>query len=162
LPTPKAAPKVGEPMRRSPHDELRLAIDMLPERTRHAMLTGIRDNEIIVGAYTKDGAICPMLAAHRNGGRTNFISFAKAWDRFARARGPRKATPREIRILTTMLEASLAAEVELDGVIADHQSLARARRAREARRTGLGWLTRPRRAEIDAVRTVVERERETV
>ena len=61
-----------------------LAIDMLPERTRHAMLTGVRDNDIIVGAYTdKEGRICPMLAAHRNGGRTNFISFARAWDRFA-------------------------------------------------------------------------------
>jgi hypothetical protein len=122
-------------MRRSPHDDLRLAIDCLPERTRHAMLEGIRTNEIIVGAYTdKVGGVCPMLAAHRNGGRTNFISFARAWDRFARTRHPRKATEREVRILETMLEASLAAEahVPLDGVIADHQALARERRAREA------------------------------
>ncbi|MFL5843248.1 MAG: hypothetical protein ACJ762_01055 [Solirubrobacteraceae bacterium] len=131
-------------MRRSPHDDLRLAIDLLPERTRIAMLEGIRSNEIIVGAYTKDGAICPMLAAHRNGGRTSFISFAKAWDAFARARKPRRATPRELRILETMLEASLAAEVRLDGVIAEHQSLARERRAREARQTGLGWIGRRR------------------
>lgn len=152
-------------MPRSPHDDLRLAIDMLPERTRTAMLTGIRENEIIVGAYTdKIGGVCPMLAAHRNGGRTNFISFAKAWDAFARARHPRKATPRELRILETMLEASLVSEhtVALDGVIAEHQSLARERRAREAKQTGLGWLRRPRRSEIDAVRTVVDRETELV
>lgn len=138
---------------------------MLPERTRTAMLTGIRANEIIVGAYTdKVGGVCPMLAAHRNGGRTNFISFAKAWDAFARARRPRRATPRELRILETMLEASLAVEhaVALDGVIAEHQTLARERRAREARQTGLGWLRRPRRSEIDAVRTVVDRETELV
>ena len=96
-------------MSRSPLDDLRLAIDCLPRRTRLAMLDGVRANEIIVGAYTdRDGGVCPMLAAHRNGGRTSFISFAKAWDAFARVRkGPRKATPREVRILTTMLEASL-------------------------------------------------------
>ena len=135
-------------MRRSPHDDLRLAIDLLPERTRRAMLAGINSNGIIVGAYTdKQGRICPMLAAHRNGGRTDFIAFAKAWDRFARVKkGPRPATEREIRILRTMLEASLAneANVALDGVIAEHQALARDRRAREARQTGLGWLRRKR------------------
>ncbi|MEA2495642.1 MAG: hypothetical protein QOJ29_3553 [Thermoleophilaceae bacterium] len=137
-------------MPRSPHDDLRLAIDMLPERTRRAMLAGIRSNEIIVGAYTdKQGRICPMLAAHRNGGRTNFISFAKAWDAFARVRkGPRPATDREVRVLETMLEASLAAEVDLDGVIAEHQALARDRRAREARETGTGWLRRRRTADV--------------
>src|SRR4051794_34592286 len=140
-------------MRRSPLDDLRLAIDMLPERTRRAMLAGVHSNEIIVGAYTdRVGGVCPMLAAHRNGGRTNFISFAKAWDAFARVKRPRRATDRELRILTTMLEASLRAEerAELDGVIAEHQALARERRAREARATGLGWLRRPRRAEIEA------------
>jgi hypothetical protein len=149
-------------MSRSPLDDLRLAIDCLPRRTRLAMLEGVRANEIIVGAYTdRDGGVCPMLAAHRNGGRTNFISFAKAWDAFARVRrGPRKATPREVRILTTMLEASLLGDeqVPLHGVIAEHQSLARERRAREARQTGTGWLRRPRRSEIAAARSVVERE----
>jgi hypothetical protein len=90
-----------------------------------------------------------MLAAHRNGGRTNFISFAKAWDAFARVRkGPRPATDREVRVLETMLEASLAAEVDLDGVIAEHQALARDRRAREARETGTGWLRRRRTADV--------------
>ena len=152
-------------MRRSPHDDLRLAIDMLPERTRIAMLEAVRNEQIIVGAYTdKDGRVCPMLGAHRRGGRTNFISFAKAWDAFARARRPRPATEREVRILDTMLEASLLAErqVPLDGVIAEHQELARERRGREARETGFGWLRRPRRAEIAAARTVVARETELV
>ena len=47
------------------------------------MLDGLNSNEIIVGAYSSEGGICPMLAAHRSGGRTSFISFARAWDRFA-------------------------------------------------------------------------------
>jgi hypothetical protein len=89
--------------------DLRLAIDCLPARTRHAMLAGIRENEIIVGAYTdRDGGVCPMLAAHRAGGRTNFIGFARAWDRFTQAgRRSRRATDHEVRVLTTHLEASL-------------------------------------------------------
>ena len=50
-------------MRRSPHDDLRLAVTLLPERTRRAMLIGIRSNEIIVGAYTdKVGGVCPINA----------------------------------------------------------------------------------------------------
>src|SRR3954453_23123419 len=136
-------------MSRSPLEELRLAIDCLPRRTRVAMLEGVAANEIIVGAYTdRAGGVCPMLAAHRNGGRTNFISFAKAWDAFARVKHPRQATDRELRILTTMLETSLRGEdVELDGVIAEHQALARDRRAGEPRQTGMGWLRRPRRSE---------------
>lgn len=152
-------------MRRSPHDDLRLAIDMLPERTRVAMLEAIRTNEILVGAYTdKEGRVCPMLGAHRNGGRTDFISFAKAWDAFARVTRPRPATGRELRILTTMLEASLLAvdKVQLHGVIAEHQTLARERRSREARDTGFGWMRRPRRSELEAARTIVERETELV
>jgi hypothetical protein len=95
------------------------------------MLEGLRSNEIIVGAYSTDGGICPMLAAHRAGGRTNMISFAKAWDRFAfgdRKRGrPRRATERELRVLTTHLEASLLEEeaprTGLGAAIASHQRL---------------------------------------
>src|SRR3954449_725391 len=88
--------------------ELRQAIDCLPERTREAMLEGIDSNEIIVGAYTDHrGGVCPMLAAHRHGGRTSLASFAKAWDRYTGARGPRPATDREVRTLRAMLEASL-------------------------------------------------------
>ena len=44
------------------------------------MLEGISSTPIIAGAYTSDGGICPMLAAHRAGGRTNAISFARVWD----------------------------------------------------------------------------------
>ena len=81
------------PRDRSAIEDLRLTIDCLPLRTRMAMLEGVRSNEIIVGAYTdREGGVCPMLAAHRCGGRTNFISFAKAWDRFAHAKRARKAT----------------------------------------------------------------------
>jgi hypothetical protein len=63
--------------------ELRQAVECLPRTTKIAMLEGMRVNEIIVGAYTDGRGVCPMLAAHRAGGRTSLISFAHAWDRFA-------------------------------------------------------------------------------
>ena len=75
------------------------------------MLDGIRSNPIVVGAYTDSrGGICPMLAAHRHGGRTSFVSFARAWDAFARTDTIRRATERELRTLAHLLEASLAEE----------------------------------------------------
>src|SRR3954464_12984928 len=93
-------------------EELRQAVDCLPERTREAMLEGIDANDIIVGAYTdRRGGVCPMLAAHRNGGRTDLSSFARAWDRYTGARGrPRPATERELNTLSAMLDASIALE----------------------------------------------------
>jgi hypothetical protein len=103
--------KARKPMSRArpPIDDLRLAIDRLPLRTRAAMLAGIRDNEIIVAAYSdRAGGVCPMLAAHRCGGRTNSVSFARAWDRFAGARRARRATPDELALLADELTASLA------------------------------------------------------
>ena len=75
------------------------------------MLGGVESNRIIVGAYTdRSGGVCPMLAAHRNGGRTSLASFAHAWDRYTGVRGrrPRPATERELNTLRTMLEASIA------------------------------------------------------
>jgi hypothetical protein len=75
------------------------------------MLGGVESNRIIVGAYTdRSGGVCPMLAAHRNGGRTSLASFARAWDRYTGVRGrkPRLATERELTTLRTMLEASIA------------------------------------------------------
>lgn len=119
----------------------------MPPATREAMLRGIDDNEIIVGAYVdnKTGGICPMLAAHRCGGRTSFISFARAWDRFTHAERARPATERELRALEAHLTASLLAEstdADLGGAIAQHQALVRERKADEARRLGLGWLRR--------------------
>jgi hypothetical protein len=117
--------------------ELRQAIDCLPQRTREAMLVGIERNEIIVGAYTdRRGGVCPMLAAHRNGGRTSLASFAKAWDRYTGAgRRPRRATERELRTLRAMLEASLIyGGSELASAAAEHQSLAEVRGQRAAGR----------------------------
>ena len=98
-------------MRRTrPARDLRTAIDCLPLTTRKAMLSGVESNRIIVGAYTdRSGGVCPMLAAHRNGGRTNFGTFARAWDAFtgANQRKPRRASRREVRTLEGYLEISL-------------------------------------------------------
>jgi hypothetical protein len=124
-------------------EDLRNAIDCLPERTKLAMLEGIQASTIIVGAYTdRRGGVCPMLAAHRHGGRTDLLAFAHAWDRLCDARRPRRATERELAILRSHLEASLydGARTDLEGAIAEHQATARERRAREARGLGLGWL----------------------
>ena len=103
------------------------------------MLEGLLKNErIIVGAYVDDqGGVCPMLAAHRSGGRTDFLSFAKSWDRFARASGSsRRATERELRILINHLEDSLAESngMELDRAIAEHRALLIRTRRRRTRR----------------------------
>ena len=117
---------------------LRLAIDCMPVATREAMLEGVRSNErVIVGAYVDgQGGVCPMLAARRCGGRTDFLSFAKSWDRFARAKdGSRAATLRELRILMTQLEDSLSESsgLELDQAIREHRAL-RSRRLRSRHR----------------------------
>jgi len=149
---------------RSPIDDLRLAIDCLPVRTRRAMLDGIRSSEIIVGAYSdRAGGVCPMLAAHRCGGRTSFVSFAHAWDRFAKARRARRATPRELRILEGQLEASLLAEERFDlgAAIADHEALRAAHAAQrrprapgEATRRGRWAWLRPGRRSPDEARAL--------
>jgi hypothetical protein len=99
--------------RRDRAQRLRTAVELLPEHTRRAMIRGIDANEIIVGAYTdRDGGVCPMLAAHRNGGRTSFASFALAWDDFtgAKRRISRRATKREVAVLRSYLEMSLLAD----------------------------------------------------
>jgi hypothetical protein len=124
----------------SPVERLRLAIDCLPVGTREAMLAGVRANaRIIAGAYVDGkGGVCPMLAAHRAGGRTDLLSFARSWDRFTRAaRRSRAATEREVRILVAQLEDSLqgASAVELDVAIKEHRELViRARHSRARRR----------------------------
>jgi hypothetical protein len=122
----------------TPIERLRLAIDCMPVATREAMLDGVRANErIITGAYVdRDGGVCPMLGAHRRGGRTDFISFARSWDRFTRSGGKsRPATSREIGILVSHLEASLAgvSGLELDRAIQQHREL-RSRRLGTRRR----------------------------
>jgi hypothetical protein len=119
-------------------DGLRRAIDCLPVKTREAMLDGVRASErIIAGAYVDaDGGVCPMLAAHRRGTRTDFLSFARSWDRFTRCkRTARAATQREVAILVAQLEESIAraSGLELDAAISDHRELRR-RRLRLQRR----------------------------
>lgn len=122
--------------RRQATDDLRLAIACLPRATRVAMLAGLAENDIIVGAYSTGEGICPMLAAHRAGGRTDFIGFAEAWDRYAQrtrvTRRPRPATERELLVLRTHLEASLLEDTlgarELGAAIAEHRALVSRRR----------------------------------
>ena len=106
---------------RDPISRLRTAIDCLPARTREAMLEGIRANPIVVGAYTDGrGGICPMLAAHRYGGRVTLLAFARSWDAFTDATRVRKATVRELRTLEHLLVASLEHETDFAQAIAEH------------------------------------------
>jgi hypothetical protein len=121
---------------RNPAQRLRTTVERLPERTRRAMLQGIERNRMIVGAYTdpRSGGICPMLAAHRNGGRTDLASFAIAWDAFTDARRPRLATRREVRTLRSFLELSLLERPLTGGSIAAAAARIRAERAELAAR----------------------------
>ena len=134
----------ANPMRSRPRataTDLRRAIDCLPRHTRVAMLDGMAANAIIVGAYTSDDGVCPMLAAHRAGGRTNLIAFARAWDRFAfrdaRKARARRATERELLVLRTHLEASLledeAPQAGLAAARHEHLELRRRREDTDAR-----------------------------
>lgn len=121
--------------------DLRRTVDRLPLPTREAMLRGLQEERIIVGAYAdQHGGVCPMLAAHRRGGRTDFLRFAQTWDRFTRAprRGSRTATRRERSVLQRTLEASIAATVEdptvrLADAIAEHRALVAERPTRRPR-----------------------------
>jgi hypothetical protein len=121
---------------RNPAERLRLAVQALPTPTREAMLRGIAANPIVVGAYVDrdSGGICPMLAAHRNGGRTNLASFARAWDRYTGAKRPRLATRREVRTLRSLLEGSLTEDISDGGSIAAAAAQIRAERAELATR----------------------------
>ena len=124
---------------RRPAQELRVAIEWLPIETKRAMLDAIEHNRIIVGAYTdRNGGVCPMLAAHRNGGRTSLASFAHAWDRYTGVRGrkARPATERELNTLRTMLEASIALDEmpTVSEVVREAKAMRAARRLRVFRR----------------------------
>ena len=96
---------------RAPIEDLRLAIDGLPLRTREAMLAGIRSQEV-------------MLAS-----RTSFPAFARAWDRFAGGRRARRTNGRELRVLERHLRASILAErnIDLGEAIAERRTLVRER-----------------------------------
>jgi hypothetical protein len=108
-----------------------MAVEALPRHTKEAMLRGIDTNRIIVGAYvdTSSGGVCPMLAAHRNGGRTSVASFAIAWDEFTGAKRPRRASRREVHTLRSLLEWSLGASSGLPvGSLAEAAAQIRAER----------------------------------
>lgn len=119
---------------RNPAQRLRSAVEALPRRSREAMLRGIESGPIVVGAYSDraSGGVCPMLAAHRNGGRTDLASFARAWDCFAGARRPRLATERELRALRSYLEISLVEDAGAAESLSD--AAARLRSERSASR----------------------------
>jgi hypothetical protein len=97
------------------------------------MLEGLDAGPIIAGAYTSGDGICPMLAAHRAGGRCSAAFFADAWDRFAfrdgrgRRAAARRVSDRELRILRVHLEASLLdeelADATLAGALHEHREL---------------------------------------
>jgi hypothetical protein len=135
--------------RRRPARDLRLAVDCLPLTTRRAMLDAIATSRIIVGAYAdRQGGVCPMLAAHRNGGRTSLASFARAWDRYTgAARRSRPATERELNTLRAMLEASIGLE--------EVPSLQDVPRPQPTYPVGWAWL-RPFRRFDDYERALVE------
>ncbi len=133
------------PLRRRPARDLRLAVDCMPLPTRRAMLEGIESGRIIVGAYTdREGGVCPMLAAHRNGGRTSLASFARAWDAYTGAgRRARPASDRELGTLRAMLEASIALEElpELRVPARARRATGERHRARELRyQPGWAWM----------------------
>ena len=102
------------------------------------MLVGLGNNTVITGAFSGGGGACPMLAAHRAGGRTSACSFPEAWDRFTGVAGRhiiRTASEYEVQILRREIEASLepAGPTFFAEAIAEHQAAVEAR-AREAER----------------------------
>lgn len=100
--------------------DLRRSIDVLPERTRQAMLSGLTSNTVITGAYSDGSGVCPMLAAHRNGGRASAVTFPEAWDTFCGVHGrniTRPATQEEVGVLRLQLQESL--EYKGDTTLAD-------------------------------------------
>ncbi len=115
--------------------ELRRSIDVLPERTRKAMLIGLDNNTVITGAFAGGDGACPMMAAHREGGRTSVCSFPQAWDRFCGVAGRqivRPATEYEVLILRREIEASLepgagSTAMFFAAAIADHKAAVEAR-----------------------------------
>jgi hypothetical protein len=120
--------------------DLRRSIDVLPERTRNAMLIGLQNNTVITGAFTGGGGVCPMMAAHREGGRTTCVSFPEAWDKFTGVYGRaicRPATEYEVGILRMQIEESLEPQASpLAEAIAEHTAMVEGRRRRDRRYAG--------------------------
>lgn len=101
-------------------EELPQAIEELSVTTRAAMLQAVRcpATRLIAGSYVAPGGgICPLLAAHRRGGRphdgsTGVSAFADVWDRYtgASTAEPRPIEQAERQMLEGLLVASLARE----------------------------------------------------
>ncbi|HEV2777057.1 MAG TPA: hypothetical protein VGV90_15815 [Solirubrobacteraceae bacterium] len=97
------------------------------------MLHGLGNNTVITGAFaaSNQGA-CPMMVAHREGGRTSCCTFPEAWDKFTGVYGRqivREATPYEVQILCEEIQASLVPLPNvLSDAIAEHQAIVEARR----------------------------------
>jgi hypothetical protein len=115
--------------------DLRRSIDVLPERTRKAMLVGLGNNTVITGAFSAGNGVCPMMAAHREGGRTTCVSFPEAWDKFTGVYGRaicRPASEYEVNILRAEIEASLTPVTsDLAAAIAEHSAMVEGRRRRD-------------------------------
>lgn len=160
---PSATPRATLPAEmfrskdRNPSDRLRTAVDALPRATKVAMLRGMQTNTIIAGAYTDPGSggICPMLAAHRNGGRTALASFARSWDRFTGAKRPRCATTRELERLRTYLEMSLWRDAQEGMSVSELAAEVRTRRAKASAQPSELTLTpsRPRSERVETGET---------
>jgi hypothetical protein len=121
--------------------DLRRSIDVLPERTRQAMLAGLGSNTVITGAFSDGSGVCPMLAAHRAGGRTSCVSFPEAWDTFCGVHGrniTRQATQEEVSVLRAQLQLSLEhrdVDTTLSAAINDHLAMVENRRRRARRQS---------------------------
>ncbi|HWH10351.1 MAG TPA: hypothetical protein VG165_04435 [Solirubrobacteraceae bacterium] len=99
-------------------DRLRATVDFLPHETKRAMLDGLERNRIITGANTdRRGGVCPMVAADRNAFESGPMAdlFAAVWDGYTGAcvLNRRDASERDLRVLKTMLETSLANSPQL-------------------------------------------------
>ncbi|WP_157260714.1 hypothetical protein [Patulibacter minatonensis] len=97
-------------------------VDQLPLAVRIAMLEGVRAERIIAGGYADGtGGVCPMLAAHRHGGRWSFPDFARTWDEFAEApiEGLRPADPVHVEALADVLTASIEDDLRVDAALPD-------------------------------------------
>jgi hypothetical protein len=105
---------VGDLLHRKRVRALQHAVERLPVSSRRAMLDGLGEGDIIAGAYSVGPAKCPGFAAYRRGAHTGYSEFARAWDRYARGRGVRRARFDDVVTLVAMLRASLAAEGDLD------------------------------------------------
>lgn len=145
--------------------ELRRAIDVLPESTRKAMLIGLGNNTVIAGAFDGGDGVCPMMAAHREGGVTRCASFPEAWDRFTGVYGRsiiRKATQYEVDILRGLIQESLQpkAASDLAAAIAEHKASVEVSR-REAEQASRKRRLRITGGELFDLGGVIEEHRES-